>query len=910
MKSLLICTEQFTLGGLETHIRSEIEHLTEAGVVVHLAVGESFGDGLLPSGLTTITQGLPLGPDCSSEALLTVINRLRQIIRQHSIEYVHVHPFTSIIPAVIAAELERVPYAITLHGPASLASYGPIYDLLFKDIILPTAPMIVAVSAEVQNLLTIHAPTESVFYIPNAVNFEDADGTTFAANAVDDRWLVVSRFDEFKIHGIVDFCNKAKACGVPGLVIVGDGPAKQQLCQLIEEQGVSDYVELTGPSTEVPSLIRRFSGVAGMGRVVLEGIRALKPVVLVGYDGVKGSVDKQFLEKAAECNFSGRNLPTIDSTELLSQLQGKKRKGEISEVFDFARTHFNAHDTWTRFFNEMASLSAPSPTVLIGLYHSLCGSAINGKAPYLYDQSLLDRIEAVACSTNYYDQRLLAAVSFCRQKKVTSDANQALVDRDEEITTLNRTVADLDRQIADLTYSLRIADTRCNELMASTSWRITLPLRMAKPLLKVFTHDSARYSLFKSMYWRLPERLRILLNKQRHKFVSKRLRTAIRHASSPASDHLRDSKIETSWVARAKKFDKIAVIPCGFEFDEIVNQRPINAAKHYSSRGFLVLYIAWQWSPDDVLSKGCGEVFPNVIQVPLYEFLSSYQSLSLENTLGHYVITMPARQFVNMTDAWRSKGGILIYDIMDEWEEFSRVGQAPWYEKTTEDQLVLAADFVFAVSPALSRKFSHIRTDISIIGNGYSPSVLGTESKGVAGAVVGNSVVIGYFGHLTDAWFDWDLLFFVAAQAPYYEFEIIGYGEPDWVRRKINKFTNIKLLGKIHSADLHSYVCRWSVGIIPFVNSKLASAVDPIKIYEYLFFGLPSVVTGIDHLRTYPKTYLAEKSNMLDKISNAISDNSSEGTLEEFLKETTWECRFDSLLGIVSAKKRLSALYN
>jgi hypothetical protein len=142
-------------------------------------------------------------------------------------------------------------------------------------------------------------------------------------------------------------------------------------------------------------------------------------------------------------------------------------------------------------------------------------------------------------------------------------------------------------------------------------------------------------------------------------------------------------KEKTAWIARARKAAKLAVIPCGFEFDELVNQRPINAAKHYASNGFLVLYVAWQWSPEDTLSKEAGEVFPNVIQVPLYEFLKHHNALHLAGKVGHYVSTMPASQLMDTLDTWRSNGGIVIYDIMDDWEEFHKAGQAPWYQKTS-----------------------------------------------------------------------------------------------------------------------------------------------------------------------------------------------------------------------------------
>ena len=182
--------------------------------------------------------------------------------------------------------------------------------------------------------------------------------------------------------------------------------------------------------------------------------------------------------------------------------------------------------------------------------------------------------------------------------------------------------------------------------------------------------------------------------------------------------------------------------------------------------------------------------------------------------------------------------------------------------------------------------------------------------KGIAGKCKYEPVVIGYFGHLTDAWFDWDLLFSMASQLDDYCFEIIGYGEPEWVLEKITHFNNISFIGKVLPSDLHSYVSRWAIGLIPFIQCDLSEAVDPIKIYEYLYFGLPVVVTGIEHVKVYPKTYFANGMTIFDAIAQALADETEVNELNEFLGVTTWEARFDSLMNLISSRKSISKLYD
>ena len=149
MKSLLIVTEIFDASGLETSIRREIAALTRAGYRIHLATGPRFNRTLLPKEVATVTNNLALGPDAGIAEFIDAVDTLRHIIRDNAIDCVHAHPFTSLLPALIAAEQERIQFALTLHGPASLAvCYGPIYDFILTSAILPSAGLVVAASEE------------------------------------------------------------------------------------------------------------------------------------------------------------------------------------------------------------------------------------------------------------------------------------------------------------------------------------------------------------------------------------------------------------------------------------------------------------------------------------------------------------------------------------------------------------------------------------------------------------------------------------------------------------------------------------------------------------------------------------------------------------------------------------------
>ena len=108
----------------------------------------------------------------------------------------------------------------------------------------------------------------------------------------------------------------------------------------------------------------------------------------------------------------------------------------------------------------------------------------------------------------------------------------------------------------------------------------------------------------------------------------------------------------------------------------------------------------------------------------------------------------------------------------------------------------------------------------------------------------------------------------------------------------------MKYYGKVHPSQLEEFVRQWHVGMIPFQKSTLSEAVDPIKIYEYLYFGLPTVSSGIPHIGDYPLVKHCENAEILKKPSNNMYQATINGSrhdheeLESFLENATWEKRF------------------
>jgi glycosyltransferase involved in cell wall biosynthesis len=279
---------------------------------------------------------------------------------------------------------------------------------------------------------------------------------------------------------------------------------------------------------------------------------------------------------------------------------------------------------------------------------------------------------------------------------------------------------------------------------------------------------------------------------------------------------------------------------------------------------------------------------------------------------GSYLCTLPSPALVEVVRPLRAAGYHIHYDIMDDWEGFHTGGEAPWFSAAVEREIVILADTVSAVSDKLVQKFDHLRSDIAVVRNGYQPAALGCDQFIAARAPLEGPKVVGYFGHFSDAWFDWDTVIYAAQKLPEVEFEMIGWAVSEPTRMRLNAVPNIRLVGIVPQKELHRYARKWWAGMIPFQATEVSAAVDPLKIYEYLHLGLPTVVTGIPGIADYPLVQFAGDRESFIAALTRIVDRPDEQRLSEvaeFLKSCVWEERFARLNSMLVEPAGLAFLY-
>lgn len=333
---------------------------------------------------------------------------------------------------------------------------------------------------------------------------------------------------------------------------------------------------------------------------------------------------------------------------------------------------------------------------------------------------------------------------------------------------------------------------------------------------------------------------------------------------------------------------------------ETLSLRPNNLSKAYSGLGSYVIFL-----PFSSLQEFVPRVSDRLVQVPREDFSFLIELLLKKRKPANSVFissSFPSINAITASKRLKAQGWTIIYEARDDMEEFKRVGYSKWYEPQLERQMLRIADKIISVSSALDEKLHSLwpsMKDHCVIPNGVNSEVIisSTQLRTLEAAKSRNTTnVVGYVGHLTPSWFDWELIIGSAQRNPSIKFEIVGHGKPESVVLP----PNIQYLGPKTHSELPSIVSKWKCGLIPFKNLPLTRSVDPNKIYEYFAWGLRCLTAPMGLVEEYPSTWVYRSSDEFDQMLGEIlkSDFTSNeiNSLEEFLQSASWDHRAMEML--------------
>lgn len=234
------------------------------------------------------------------------VKNLLHIVENFSPDIIHAHNifFTTSLLAVFVKRFSKRKLVLTAHlgSIRSLESYklwkalaASVYERIFGKVILSSSDMVIAVSNAVrEHILSLGVSPEKVVVIPNGVDVDDFSPSESAVGIGKPNIIFVGRLIPNKgFKYLVEAARMLINDGITNVKfkIVGDGPCRKLLEELVDKYGLSPYFEILGHVKSVSEVLReggifvRPSLTEGMPLTVLEAMASGLPIIATNVGG-------------------------------------------------------------------------------------------------------------------------------------------------------------------------------------------------------------------------------------------------------------------------------------------------------------------------------------------------------------------------------------------------------------------------------------------------------------------------------------------------------------------------------------------------------------------------------------------------------------------------------------------------
>jgi glycosyltransferase involved in cell wall biosynthesis len=249
----------------------------------------------------------------------------------------------------------------------------------------------------------------------------------------------------------------------------------------------------------------------------------------------------------------------------------------------------------------------------------------------------------------------------------------------------------------------------------------------------------------------------------------------------------------------------------------------------------------------------------------------------------------------------------VLYDITDDWTTLTQPSRVRRLIVRQDRRLCARADAVIVCSQRLLELKREMASRLYLIRNGVDAAHYGVVLDG-SGPLPPEAArwpkpVLGYTGTLHPDRLDVGLVEATARRRPGASFVLIG---PNYLRgsdiSRLRACGNVHLVGPVPYARLPQFMRAFDVCIAPHLVTPFTDSLDPIKLWEYLAAGKPSVCTDVGGFRDYPQfvRVAGDASQFVSAIDDALREGP--GLAEARRKEAqrnSWEARLDQVESVI-----------
>lgn len=265
------------------------------------------------------------------------------------------------------------------------------------------------------------------------------------------------------------------------------------------------------------------------------------------------------------------------------------------------------------------------------------------------------------------------------------------------------------------------------------------------------------------------------------------------------------------------------------------------------------------------------------------------------------IIWFCSPQYMDSLPLYELTNKMIIYDCMDDHLEFPGVKSNKYLRNLLfqkEYTLYKRADVIFSSSDYLKNilisRYGEKR--ITVVNNAipdFSEKTIESylpESMNIFKNCINKKIV--YIGTIAE-WIDFELLRKIINSLNGVEIFLFGPGPKHYEER-------IHFMGPVEHKYVTNILSNSDILIMPFVLTELIQSVNPVKLYEYIYSGKPSLAPSYfesEKFKEYVFLYHNQEEcvKLIDEIFKGITSSKSIEDCRRFCLNNTWRKRVNEI---------------
>ena len=357
----------------------------------------------------------------------------------------------------------------------------------------------------------------------------------------------------------------------------------------------------------------------------------------------------------------------------------------------------------------------------------------------------------------------------------------------------------------------------------------------------------------------------------------------------------------------SKGFDNVMIIN-SIPWDVELKQRPHHLATEFAKLGYFVVFLECT-----NYQHNLRKIDSSLITINNPQLLDAFRGTG-KNTYFMQLSTIASISVDEILQLKKNIGMEVICDYIDElhedisgdlyhqrliWNSLPKI--KPVLVTVTSDVLLEQIEQHYTGSEIVVAKNA-----VNIAHFDYVKHKNIAPAKDLKKILATKRPVVGYYGAIAP-WLDYNMLNNLARKRPDLEFVYVGLDYGDALKN-LELLPNVHYLGPKDYTDLPKYSLFFDCVMIPFVQGEIAKATSPVKLFEYMAAGVPTVCTrDLKECEGYDYVFMSKddaefETNIGFAITNHKNPKARAKLLEQ-AKKHTWKQRAKVIdAGLVKAR--------